>query len=185
MIDRREATKVVVELAGDNPIVGSIGNPNTDLGAFDRPRNYYVSAMGMASSVGLGVAIARPNQRVIVLDGDGAIFMNLSSLATEGTVGVRNLVHVIWDNSRLEITGGQPTPTARGADLAGIAKASGFANAVTVETLEDFRAAFARAMSGSDLWAIVARINPGNARREADLRLGFVQMRDRFVASFG
>ncbi|MFI5266577.1 MAG: thiamine pyrophosphate-dependent enzyme [Chloroflexota bacterium] len=181
MIDRLEATGVVVELAGDQPIVSSIGNPGSDLSAFDRPGNYYVWAMGMASSLALGLALAQPSRRVIVLDGDGAILMNLGSLASARMAGVRNLVHVIWDNARWEITGGQPTGAAYGVDLAGVARASGFASAVRVETLGDFRDAFARAMQAEDSAVIVAAIEPGNSSHSTPL--ASERMRDRFMAA--
>src|SRR5581483_7290903 len=106
MMERAEATRIVAELASDQPIIGGVGNTCFDLVPFDRPRNFYMwNSMGMASSIGLGLAIARPDLRVIVLDGDGSILMNLSSLATEVASGVHNLVHLIWDNGGWEITG--------------------------------------------------------------------------------
>src|SRR6516165_11391108 len=98
MMERLAATRIAVDLAGDQPIIGGVGNSTFDLVPFDRPRNFYMwNSMGMASSIGLGVALARPDLRVIVLDGDGSILMNLGSLATERTCGADNLVHVIWD----------------------------------------------------------------------------------------
>src|SRR5205823_1274219 len=104
MMDRLEATRVAVELAGDAPIVGGVGNSTFDLVACDRPQNFYMwNSMGMASSIALGLALARPDVRVVVLDGDGSVLMNMSSLATEITSGVPNLVHVIWDNGGWEI----------------------------------------------------------------------------------
>src|ERR1051326_4983651 len=95
LIDRLRATEIVVELAHDQPIIGSVGNSTFDLVPFDRPRNFYMwNSMGMASSIGLGLALARPDLRVIVLDGAGSILMNLVSRATEVPSGARNLVHV-------------------------------------------------------------------------------------------
>src|SRR5205085_8970853 len=109
MMERLDATRSAVELAGEAPIIGGVGNSTFDLVACDRPRNFYMwNSMGMASSIALGVALARPDLRVVVLDGDGSILMNPSSLATERTAGVENMVHVIWDNGGWEITGGQP-----------------------------------------------------------------------------
>src|SRR5438552_15420480 len=106
---RLDATRIVAELAGEAPIIGGVGNNTFDLVPFDRPNNFYMwNSMGMASSIGLGLAIARPDLRVIVLDGDGSILMNLGSFATEVTSGVTNLVHVIWDNGGWEIHGAQP-----------------------------------------------------------------------------
>jgi thiamine pyrophosphate-dependent acetolactate synthase large subunit-like protein len=68
--------------------------------------------MGLASSMGLGLAMARLRQKVIILDGDGALLMNLNSLTTAAARMPQNLIHVIWDNRQFELTGGQPTHTA-------------------------------------------------------------------------
>ncbi len=109
MMQRLEASGVAVELAGEAPIIGAVGNSTFDLVPFDRPQNFYMwNSMGMASSIGLGLALARPDLRVVILDGDGSLLMNLSSLATEQACGASNLVHVVWDNGGWEITGGQP-----------------------------------------------------------------------------
>src|SRR6202165_3524275 len=143
-----EATGVVVELAGGAPIVGGVGNSTFDLIPFDRPANFYMwNSMGMASSIGLGLALARPDLRVIVLDGDGSILMNLGSLATERSSRADNLVHVVWDNGGWEITGGQPAGSPFGVDLEAVARGCGFARAATVTDLEAFRQAFAAAMT--------------------------------------
>src|SRR6476646_5388398 len=99
-MNRREATQVVVDHAGDAAIVASLGHPAYDLfAAGDRPRNFYTwGSMGMASSIGLGIALAKPEVRVIVLDGDGSLLMNLGSLATIGLLQPLNLVVVVMDN---------------------------------------------------------------------------------------
>src|ERR1700716_2040276 len=101
-MERAEATRAVVELAGDAPIIGGVGNSTFDLVPFDRPRNFYMwNSMGMASSIALGLALARPDLRVIVLDGDGSILMNLGSLATTRASRVANLGPVVWDHGGL------------------------------------------------------------------------------------
>src|ERR1700704_6814315 len=100
------------------------------------------NSMGMASSIGLGLALARSDLRVVVLDGDGSILMNLSSLATARAAGVSNLVHVIWDNGGWEITGGQPAGSPFGVDLEAVARGCGFARTATVEHLTGFRSVF-------------------------------------------
>src|SRR5207245_580536 len=141
---RLDATRIVAELADQAPIVGGVGNSTFDLVPFDRPRNFYMwNSMGMASSIGLGLALARPDLRVIVLDGDGSILMNLGSLATECASGVGNLVHVIWDNGGWEITGGQPAGSPFGVDLEAVARGCGFVRTATVDDLEPFRVVFA------------------------------------------
>ena len=140
---RIEATRLIVELAGDAPIIASLGHPAYDLFASgDRPQNFYTwGSMGLASSIGLGLALARPDVRVIVLDGDGSLLMNLGSLATIGLQRPANLVVVVMDNEEYATTGGQPTPTARGADLDAAARAMGITATATVRTAEELRAA--------------------------------------------
>ena len=138
---RIEATRLIVELAGDAPIVASLGHPAYDLFAVgDRPQNFYTwGSMGLASSVGLGLALARPDVRVIVLDGDGSLLMNLGSLATIGLLKPQNLVVFVMDNEEYATTGGQPTPTAHGADLEAAARAMGIASTATVRTEAELR----------------------------------------------
>jgi thiamine pyrophosphate-dependent acetolactate synthase large subunit-like protein len=133
---RLEATRVIVGLAGDAPIVASLGHPAYDLfAAGDRPRNFYTwGSMGLASSIGLGLALARPDIRVFVLDGDGSLLMNLGSLATIGLLRPANLVLVVMDNEEYATTGGQKTPTALGADLDAAARAMGVPRTATVRT---------------------------------------------------
>jgi phosphonopyruvate decarboxylase len=138
---RIEATRLIVELAGGAPIIASLGHPAYDLfAAGDRPQNFYTwGSMGLASSVGLGLALARPDVRVIVLDGDGSLLMNLGSLATIGLLGPANLVVIVMDNEEYATTGGQPTPTAHGADLDAAARALGIAKTATVRTEAQLR----------------------------------------------
>ena len=114
MINRLQATRYLVQQLTNEPIIASLGNPKFDLfTAQDRPQNFYMwNSMGMASSMGLGLAIARPDVKVIILDGDGALLMNLNSLPTAAARAPVNLIHVIWDNRQFELTGGQPTHTA-------------------------------------------------------------------------
>jgi hypothetical protein len=138
---RIEATRLIVELAGGAPIIASLGHPAYDLfAAGDRPQNLYTwGSMGLASSVGLGLALARPDVRVVVLDGDGSLLMNLGSLATIGLLGPANLVVIVMDNEEYATTGGQPTPTAHGADLDAAARALGIAKTATVRTETELR----------------------------------------------
>jgi thiamine pyrophosphate-dependent acetolactate synthase large subunit-like protein len=140
---RLEATRIVVEAAGEAPIVASLGHPTYDLfAAGDRPQNFYTwGSMGLASSIGLGLALARPDLRVYVVDGDGSLLMNLGSLATIGLFRPGNLVVVVMDNEEYATTGGQETPTARGADLAAAAAAMAIAPVARVTTAPDLRAA--------------------------------------------
>jgi thiamine pyrophosphate-dependent acetolactate synthase large subunit-like protein len=182
MMQRSDATRVAVELAGESPIIGGVGNSTFDLVPFDRPSNFYMwNSMGMASSIALGLALARPDLRVVVLDGDGSILMNLGSLATERASGVTNLVHVVWDNGGWEITGGQPAGSPFGVDLAGVARACGFLQAASVDSLKDFRELFGQAMRDSQSWAIVAKVAAGDSPHRPSKNC--VYLRDRFTAA--
>src|SRR5581483_10695683 len=93
------------------------------------------------------------------LDGDGAILMNLGSLATANVAGARNLVHVVWNNGGWEITGGQPAATSYGIDLETVARGCGFRRTATVDSLRAFHDAFADAMRADDSSFIVARVD--------------------------
>jgi thiamine pyrophosphate-dependent acetolactate synthase large subunit-like protein len=182
MMQRLDATRIAVELAGEQPIIGGVGNSTFDMVPFDRPRNFYMwNSMGQASSLGLGLALARPDLRVIVLDGDGSILLNLSSLATEITSGVTNLVHVIWDNGGWEITGGQPAGSPFGVDLEAVARGCGFSRTATVIDLEMFRHVFAEAMADNQAWVIVGKISPGDSPHRPSKNC--VQLRDRFMSA--
>ena len=144
-MNRLEATRRICEIAGEAAIIASLGHPAYDLfAAEDRPRNFYTwGSMGLASSVGLGLALARPEVRVFVLDGDGSLLMNLGSLATIGLLRPANLVVVVMDNEEYATTGGQKTPTAHGADLESAARAMRV-DATTVRTIEELTSAVAR-----------------------------------------
>jgi thiamine pyrophosphate-dependent acetolactate synthase large subunit-like protein len=183
-MQRLEATRIAVELAGEAPIIGGVGNSTFDLVPYDRPRNFYMwNSMGMASSIGLGLALARPDLRVVVLDGDGSILMNLSSLATERACRVPNLVHVIWDNGGWEITGGQPAGSPFGVDLEVVARGCGFLKTATVDDLQAFREAFAEAMADDQAWAIVGNVAAGDSPYRPSKNC--VALRDRFRESLG
>jgi thiamine pyrophosphate-dependent acetolactate synthase large subunit-like protein len=173
---RIEATRAIVELAGDAAIVASLGHPAYDLfAAGDRPQNFYTwGSMGLASSIGLGLALARPELRVIVLDGDGSLLMNLGSLATIGLLRPANLIVIVMDNEEYATTGGQPTPTAHGADLEGAARAMGIVTATTVRSVEGLRDALGR---GPDPTFIVAKVKESAPTAKPPLDCVFIKQR--------
>jgi len=176
-VTRLEATRIVVEAAGDAPIVASLGHPAYDLFlAGDRPQNFYTwGAMGVASSIGLGLALARPDMRVFVVDGDGSLLMNLGSLATIGMLQPPNLVLVVMDNQEFATTGGQPTPTAHGADLEAAARAMRIRPTATVRTEDELRARL------RDARAIVAKV--AGSAPPAKPPLDCVFIKNRFMAA--
>src|SRR5262249_4706253 len=125
----------------------------------DRPGQFYVvGSMGCASSVGLGVALAQPRRRVVVLDGDGAALMRLGALATIGARHPANLVHLLLDNERHESTGGQAT-VSRSADPAAVAAECGYPRVVRAASLNACAAALAA--GGEELSFIHVKTGPG------------------------
>ena len=112
-MNRKDAVSIIVKEVGKNPIVSANGFISRDLyETCDRNQNFYmIGSMGLASSIGLGVALKNPKVKVYIFDGDGNILMNLGSLTTIGSLQPRNLIHIIFDNNSHESTGGQPTHT--------------------------------------------------------------------------
>ena len=138
-----------------------------------RPNFFYLQhAMGLASSMGLGIALARPERQVVVFDGDGSVLMNLGGLTTLARYRPRNLVHVVFDNESLLSVGGFPTATSTGSDLAGIAAAAGVPRTARATTMDDFTRAFDEALAAHDLTTIVAKVDAvGPSKFVTDLSL--------------
>ena len=152
-------------------IMGAVAAELQSLG--HRPNFFYLQhAMGLASSTGLGLALSLPKQKVVVLDGDGSVLMNLGGLSTMARYKPKNLVHVIFDNESLLSVGGFPTATATGTDLAGVARASGIASVVTAKTCEDFTKQVKNAIDGDQLGCVVAKVEAtGPSKFVTDLPL--------------
>ena len=152
-------------------IMGAVAAELQSLG--HRPNFFYLQhAMGLASSLGLGIALSRPELPVVVLDGDGSLLMNLGGLTTLARYRPRNLVHVVFDNESLLSVGGFPTATSTGSDLAGIAAAAGVPRTATVRTLDEFTAALGEAFAAGDLTTLVAKVEAvGPAAFVTDLSL--------------
>ena len=157
---RLDALRAVYPHLEDRIVVTIMGAVAAELQSLGhRPNFFYLQhAMGLASSMGLGIALSKPGRQVIVFDGDGSILMNLGGLTTLARYRPRNLVHVVFDNESLLSVGGFPTATAAGSDLAGIAAAAGVPRTATVSTLDAFTAAFGEALGAGDLTTIVAKV---------------------------
>jgi thiamine pyrophosphate-dependent acetolactate synthase large subunit-like protein len=180
---RLEATRLIVDRAGTAAIIASLGHPAYDLfAAGDRPQNFYTwGSMGMASSIGLGLALARPDVRVFVLDGDGSLLMNLGSLATIGLLRPSNLVLVVMDNEEYATTGGQPTPTAQGADLEAAARAMGITASITVRNEEELERELSVGAEGPRF--IVAKVRESAPTVKPPL--DYVGIKERFMSALG
>jgi thiamine pyrophosphate-dependent acetolactate synthase large subunit-like protein len=135
-LDRREVVRKLLDRRGDLLVVAGLGSSAWDCtAAGDHPLTFPLwGAMGSASMIGLGLALAQPRRRVLVVTGDGEMLMGLGSLATIAAQHPRNLAIVVLDNERYGETGMQKTHTALGTDLAGVALAGGFATAEVVRS---------------------------------------------------
>jgi thiamine pyrophosphate-dependent acetolactate synthase large subunit-like protein len=135
-LDRRKITAALLDRRGELLVVAGLGSAAWDCtAAGDHPLTFPLwGAMGSACMMGLGLALAQPARRVLVVTGDGEMLMGLGSLATIGSQGPRNLAIVVLDNERYGETGMQKTHTAHGVDLAAVARACGFADARIVRS---------------------------------------------------
>ena len=119
---------------------------------------YLEHAMGLASSMGLGIALSMPQHKVIVLDGDGSLLMNLGTLSTMARYKPGNLLHIVFDNESLLSVGGFPTATATGTDLAGIARASGVPSVMEANTPESLARSVRDALASNTMTTITSKV---------------------------
>lgn len=127
-LKRIEAIRLIAEaVRPEDYVIATTGKPSRELFSVgDRKRNFYMQgSMGHAASIGLGVALSRPGEKVVVLDGDGAILMHLGVLSSIGHYRPKNLYHIVLDNESYETTGDQDT-TSRSTDLCAVAAACGY-----------------------------------------------------------
>jgi thiamine pyrophosphate-dependent acetolactate synthase large subunit-like protein len=181
-LDRRAVVAALLRDPGDLLVVTGLGGTTYDAGAAgDRPLNFYLwGAMGGAAMLGLGLALARPGQRVLVLTGDGEMLMGLGALATIAAQAPPNLAIAVLDNGRFGETGAQMSHTARGTDLAAVAQGCGWGRTCTVAAaaeLDDLRLR----LRTEPLFA-VARIAPEEAPRVLPPRDGAL-LHHRFRAA--
>jgi MYXO-CTERM domain-containing protein len=173
-LDRREALKAILRDRGDALVVTGLVTPT---GAAprppDSPLNFYLwGAMGGAAMLGLGLALARRERRVIVVTGDGEMLMGLGSLATIGSERPRNLSIVILDNESYGETGMQPSHTARGIDLAAIARGAAFPFVATVSTRQQLDEWLPTLHGPAGPVLTVVKVRQGEASARVPLRDG-------------
>lgn len=166
---RDELLKVVEEQIGSDVVVPVMSAAK---GWAKLPEHFFwCTAMGYGSSLGLGLALAQPDRRVVVLDGDGSLLMNLGSLVTIAAAAPANLVEVVLENGLWELPGAVPLPGGGQVKLAAFARAAGWKNIVEVETLDAFRAALERALREPGPWFVSARVAPGSGQGLPPLKL--------------
>jgi thiamine pyrophosphate-dependent acetolactate synthase large subunit-like protein len=185
-LDRRMAMRTLLEGRGDLLLVTGLGSTTYDAAAAgDDDRNFYLwGAMGAAAMIGLGVAVARPERRVLVVTGDGEMLMGLGALATVGVQRPPNLAIAVFDNGRYAETGMQPSHTDAGVTLCGVARACGIEAAFDIGDMAALKG-FASRLHGAEetLFARVA-IRADEPPRVLPPRDG-VFLKNRFRGALG
>ena len=164
---RKEIIQHIVKVTGEDPIVSTTGKASRELFetrvANNQSHKYdflTVGSMGHASSIALGVAINKPEQKIWCIDGDGAVLMHMGAMAVLGANAPRNMVHIVINNGAHETVGGMPT-VAGNIDLVGVAKACGYPYAVSVDTFEDLDKELADAKGRDELSLIEVKCSIG------------------------
>jgi sulfopyruvate decarboxylase subunit beta len=171
---RLDAMRAVYDRLEPCAVVTIMGAVAAELQSIGHRQNFFYlqHAMGLASSVGLGIALSRPSVPVVVFDGDGSVLMNLGGLTTLARYRPANLLHVVFDNESLLSVGGFPTATSTGTNLAAIAAAAGIPRTAAVTDIEAFVTAFDDARRAKVLTTIVAKVDAiGPAAFVTDLGL--------------
>ncbi|HEY3847203.1 MAG TPA: thiamine pyrophosphate-dependent enzyme, partial [Acetobacteraceae bacterium] len=184
ILDRRVAVAALLRDPGDLIVVTGLGAPSYDASAAgDRALNFYLwGAMGGTAMVGLGIALAQPRRRVLVLTGDGDMLMGLGSLATIAAAGASNLAIAVLDNGRYGETGAQRSHTALAADLEAIAAGCGWSVTATARGMDEVEALRER-LRREPLFAVL-RIAPEEQSRHLPPRDG-AYLTDRFRRALG
>jgi len=186
VMNRLDLTRrLTARLTHGEIVVGGIGNANFDLvEAGRRPENFYMlGSMGLAVPIGLGLALAQPQRRVFVLEGDGSLLMSMGCLATVAMVAPPNLSMIAWDNGLYQITGNQPAATAETTDLVAVARAAGISRSAWARDEDDYERLVVQVLREGGPHFIGARVDgsPGAGRPERDP----VIVKDRFMRALG
>ncbi len=179
---RSEILKEIAPIIRDHLVVCNIGIPSQELHAIDdQPTNFYMlGTMGLASSIGLGVALAQ-DKKVISIDGDGSILTNLGTLPTIANNAAGNFILLIVDNGSYGSTGDQPTYAGMKTSLAKVAEACGCENVIECKA-EDTGKVLTEALAGDEMTIIVSKCESGNAKMPV-ITMDPVVIRDRFMKS--
>ncbi len=160
---RLEAISAIYPAIEEHAVVTIMGATAAELFACGhRPNFFYLEhAMGLAPSMGLGIALSRPDLKVIVLDGDGSVLMNLGGLTTMARSNPSNLIHIVFDNEVLLSVGVSFTTATSGvADLEGIAREAGIPRTATCNTVSELRRLVDEALAANELTTIIAKVEP-------------------------
>ncbi len=178
-----DAISVIVAAFKNELIVSANGFISRHLYSVkDRPQNFYMlGSMGLASSIGLGLSFSIPNGKVVIIDGDGNILMNLGSLATIGHFAPRNLVHIVLDNESYDSTGGQPT-VSNTARLEKIAEAAGYKTVKKVSSIDSLKSVISQLRVSDGPVFLIVKIERG-VEKTSRVMIAPEDIRKRFVSA--
>ena len=181
---RKEAISLIVEQIGKQPIISANGFISRDLCEIcDKNSNFYmIGSMGLASSIGLGLALKNPKKRFFVFDGDGNILMNLGSLTTIGSLKPKNLIHVVFDNSVHESTGSQPT-NSDVIDIKKIAVVCNYTHAYTVSNKNNFLKIIHQIKKLKGPIKILVKIEQNKDIKSKRIKISPIKIKERFMQS--
>ncbi len=181
---RKAAISTVVKKIGNHPIISANGFISRDLfEVCDKISNFYmIGSMGLASSIGLGVALKNPRKSVFIFDGDGNVLMNLGSLTTIASQKPKNLIHVVFDNSVHESTGGQPT-NSNFVNIEKIAKACNYNHTFMVRTENNLLKILDKIKKLKGPIMIVVKIQQSKGEKSKRVNILPVDIKERFMMS--
>ena len=182
---RKVAMAIALEhIEFDDRIIAANGFISRDLFSISdtKPAFYMIGSMGLASSIGLGIALKDTGRKVFVFDGDGNILMNLGSLTTIGSLKPKNLIHVIFDNSVHESTGSQPTNT-NFVSIEKIAKTCNYNHTFTTKTKNDFEKILRKIKKLNGPIMIVVKIQKSNNKKSPRINYEPLEIKERFMLS--
>lgn len=161
--------RLLARLLPDDIVVSTYSSAFEWLAIRPHPLNYVaVGAMGLASSHALGLALAMPQRRIVVLDGDGSLLMNLGTLVTIAAAAPRNLVHFVSRNGSYEANGGHPIPAQQVLDFAGIAKNAGYRRTASFSELSAFSDSVAALLDGPGPTFVELQLEAGDTTPAPD-----------------
>ena len=181
---RKVAISTVVKKIGNHPIISANGFISRDLfEVCDKSSNFYmIGSMGLASSIGLGVALKNPRKSVFIFDGDGNVLMNLGSLTTIASQKPKNLIHIVFDNSVHESTGGQPT-NSNFVNIEKIAKACNYNHTFMVRTENNLLKILDKIKKLKGPIMIVVKIQQSGGEKSKRVKILPIKIKERFMMS--
>ena len=181
---RKEAISLAVEQIGKQPIISANGFISRDLcEVCDKDSNFYmIGSMGLASSIGLGLALKNPKKRFFIFDGDGNILMNLGSLTTIGALKPKNFIHIIFDNSIHESTGSQPTNSGV-IDIKKIAAVCNYTHTYTVSDENNFLKIIRKIKKLNGPIMILVKIQQNKQIKSERIKISPIKIKERFMKS--